>query len=58
MHRLKFYYYNEKVGFHKETYITDAEAFQKARREMQLFPYLITKIDIYLDEKLIATVYG
>ena len=58
MYRLKFYYYNERVEFHKETYTTEVEAFLKARKEMQMFPYLLSKVDVYQDDKLIATVYG
>lgn len=58
MYRLKYYYASGRVAFDRFKNPNVTKSFLAAREQLELFPGIIQKIDIYQDDKLIATVYG
>lgn len=58
MYRLKIYNPEGNVTFSLRTYTKLADAIKIAQLKLVLFKDANSKIDIYKDDKLTATVYG
>jgi hypothetical protein len=58
MYRLKIYHPEGNATFSKRTYTKMADAIKIAQLKLVLFNDTNSKIDIYKDDKLTATVYG